>query len=295
MIELCNCKINLGLYITARRPDGYHEIVTVMLPVAWGDIVEITSASPCPAIPSRGLIATTGYPVNCPPEKNLVMKAYRAIAQEVELPPLVLHLHKNVPDGAGLGGGSSDAAHTLLAINKECNLGLSVEKLQELAARIGADCPFFITSEPALCTGIGTTLQSLVCRAGDAPVSILLKVRYSLLIVKPPCSVSTKEAYAGVTPRPMDFDLVEAIRQPIETWKDRIHNQFEKSVFPLLPVLPEIKQKMYDMGAVYASMSGSGSAMYAIFHGEVPPLPAEWLANGWHHYIGEFDPAPIER
>ncbi len=285
MIQLCNCKINLGLYITARRPDGYHEIVTVMLPVAWGDIVEVT-----PFTIRHSPLTTTGYPVNCPTENNLVMKAYRALAEEVDLPPLAIHLHKNVPDGAGLGGGSSDAAHTLLAINRECQLGLSTERLQAVASKIGADCPFFITSQPALCTGTGTTLLPLgeTCLGGDAP-------RYSILIVKPPCAVSTKEAYAGVTPKPIDFDLVEAIRQPLDTWKERIHNQFEDTVFPLLPLLPQIKRKMYQLGAVYASMSGSGSAMYAIFPGEVPALPAQWLASGWYHHIGHFCPAAIER
>ncbi|MCC8036962.1 MAG: 4-(cytidine 5'-diphospho)-2-C-methyl-D-erythritol kinase [Bacteroidales bacterium] len=289
MIQLCNCKINLGLYITARRPDGYHEIATVMLPVAWGDIIEVTPLSDqsaveveCPAGHRGVALTTSGYPVNCSPEKNLVMKAYRALAEEVELPPLSLHLHKDVPDGAGLGGGSSDAAHTLLAINRQCDLHLSVEQLQAIASRIGADCPFFITSQPALCTGIGTTITA-VKSPGYRPATPL-----SLLILKPPCSVSTKEAYAGVTPTPINLDLVDAIRQPIDTWPKRIHNQFEDSVFPLLPILPQIKSQMYRMGALYASMSGSGSAMYAIFPGDVPPLPVQWLAQGWHHYIGHF-------
>ncbi len=251
MIRIANCKINLGLDIVRRRPDGYHDIRTVMLPIDWSDVVEV--------VPGAGQLVCSGRLVDCPPEKNLVMKAVRALADRVgELPALDIFLHKVVPDGAGLGGGSSDAANTLLAVNDLCNLGLNVAEVAEVAATVGADCPLFVYNRSMLATGTGTTLT---------PVDLNLD-GYILLVVKPPVSVPTKEAYSLVRPQEPEEAIEDIIRLPVEEWQGRLKNDFEPSVFARYPVVQEIKQTMVDKGAAYASMSGSGSAVYGLFTGD---------------------------
>lgn len=267
MIRFCNSKINIGLDIVARRPDGYHEIVTAMMPIGWGDILEIV-----PSADGQTRLTVTGRRVDCPVEKNLVMRAYRALAAEVELPPVDIYLRKIVPDGAGLGGGSSDAAHTLLLLNDLFKLGLPLTRLAEIAAGLGADCPFFIYNTPMLATGIGVDLE---------PVEIPDFARLSVVVVKPPVSVPTAAAYKGVTPcRPL-HNLAESLRLSVDSWSGIIKNDFEPSVFGAYQQIAEVKAEMLAAGAVYASMSGSGSAVYGLFESAKMSLPERWTQPGW--------------
>lgn len=250
MILFPNAKINLGLDILFKREDGYHEVVTAMIPVGWHDILEI--------VPARGTettLTTSGRPVNCPTEKNLVMKAYRAMAEIVNLPAVDIYLRKIIPDGAGLGGGSADAAFMLRGLNELFALGFSDDRLAEIASSIGADCPFFIYNRPMLATGTGTALS---------PIDINLD-GLTAVIVKPAEGVTTATAYSRVTPSIPDKALPETVCLPVTEWRGRLKNDFEPSVFPLLPQVAAIKKHLDEMGAVYSSMSGSGSAVYGLF------------------------------
>lgn len=253
MVVFPNAKINLGLNILSRRPDGYHEIESLMLPISWSDILEI--------VPAKGTgttLTVTGREVDCPADKNLVMKAYRRMAQEVTLPAVDIYLHKIVPDGAGLGGGSSDAAFTLLALNEMFSLGFTKEQLADMAADLGADCPFFIYNRPMLASGTGTTLRD----AQNLPAS---NRKLMIAVVKPNEYVSTKEAYSGVEPRRPEVGLSEALAA---SDLRNIRNQFEETVLPAHPQIGAAKERLTDLGAIYASMSGSGSAVYGFFDAE---------------------------
>ena len=193
--------------------------------------------------------------IDCPEEKNLVIKAYRLLEKQFTLPAVNIHLHKIIPFGAGLGGGSSDAAFTLVGLNSMFNLGLSEEALEGYAAELGSDCAFFIKNKPAYAHGRGEILE---------PIDLNLD-QYEILVEKPDVSVSTKEAYSGITPTPAPFDLRTINSLSIEEWKDKIVNDFEKSILTAHPEIAEYKDMMYKKGAIYASMSGSGSAVFGIF------------------------------
>lgn len=250
MISFPNAKINLGLNIVSKRPDGYHNLETVFYPIPLTDILEIV-----PSADGEPHLHCYGRPVDCPAEKNLVMRAYRLLQQEFHLPGVDIHLYKHIPDGAGLGGGSSDAAHTLTMLNEMFELELSQQRLATVAARLGADCPFFIYNRPMLAHGIGDELQSIdLSLAG-----------HTLLLVKPAVSVSTAEAYARVTPTPPATPVEEITSWPIEMWDGQLVNDFEPSVFALHPELWAIKLLLLEAGAEYAAMSGSGSAIFGIF------------------------------
>lgn len=250
MLAFAPCKINIGLDIVAKRPDGYHDIVTAMVPVPWCDIVEAVPAG------SRSTLTVLGRKVDCPEEKNLVMRALRAMQQRYAIPDVNLTLQKIVPDGAGLGGGSSDASTTLLILNDMFGLDRPKEELAEVAATLGADCPFFIYQRPMLCTGTGTVMR---------PIHIDLS-GLTLLIAKPQgVSVSTKEAYAGVRPAPPAEPLSELLSLPVGQWQGRVKNDFERSIFPLAPQCAALKRQMLASGAVYASMTGSGAAVFGLF------------------------------
>ena len=255
MVVFPNAKINLGLNIVGRRPDGYHNLDMVMMPVGWCDILEIV-----PAKGAETTLTTSGRPVNCPPEKNLVYKAWLYLNEYVgeTLPPVDIYLRKIIPDGAGLGGGSSDAAFTLVALNKLFALDLSDAQLCEIAARLGADCPFFIYNRPMLCRETGTTMT---------PVEVNMDGIAAILIAKPEAvSVSTAEAYSGVKPSvPAETTGQIVSVLPPSQWHGRLINGFEQHIFLLKPEIAEIKQTLIDAGAVYASMSGSGSAVYGLF------------------------------
>lgn len=250
MILFPNAKINIGLNITSRRSDGYHEIESIMYPIGWHDILEIV-----PAKGDETTLTISGRQVNCPMEKNLVIKAYNAISRLVDIPPVDIFLRKIIPDGAGLGGGSADAAFTLKGLNELFSLDLSDDTLSEIASTIGADCPFFIYNRPTFASGIGTTFS---------PTELDLKGHY-ILLIKPNVSVPTAVAYAGVTPCPPKYKLKGLSSLPIEQWQDIVVNDFERSIFPAHPQIGEVKDFILEMGAEYASMSGSGSAVYGLF------------------------------
>ena len=252
MILFPHCKINLGLDITGKLPSGFHTLETVMVHTDWEDLLELTPAE-------ETSLVCTGRKVDCPPEKNLVMKAFRLMEAETGgLPPTRIHLHKNIPDGAGLGGGSADAAYTLLGLNELYNLGFPREKLAGMAAMLGSDCPFFIYNEPMLCTGTGTDLTPY-----ELPEGLLAD--HTLVIIKPPFGVSTKEAYSGVKPYAGNRKpLAERLRMPLDRWQHSVGNDFERPVIAAHPRIGEIKARLMALGALYVQMSGSGSAVFAI-------------------------------
>lgn len=257
MLLLPNCKINIGLNIVSKRSDGYHNLGTVFFPIPLRDNLEFKEIEN-EDVPYR--LVSGGVPIEGKPEDNLIVKVYLDMKAEFNLPALELSLYKNIPMGAGLGGGSSDAAAMMKGLNEAYNLQLSAEDMEKRLAKFGADCPFFVRNKPAYATGIGDELTNC---------NVSLKDKF-IVLVKPDVFVSTKEAYAHVTPKLPAIPLAEAIKLPIETWKEQIVNDFEQSVFPFHPELPAIKQTLYDMGAVYASMSGSGSTMYGIFNRPTP-------------------------
>lgn len=251
MITFPNAKINLGLNIVERRADGYHNLETVFYPIALTDVLEIV-----PAADGTTSLQCYGRPVDCPVEKNLVMRACRLMQHHYDCVPAVeMHLYKHIPDGAGLGGGSSDAAHVLTMLNQMFKVGADDATLAALAASLGADCPFFVYNRPMLATGIGDVLT---------PVELDLK-GMTLMLVKPPVSVSTKTAYARVVPRPSVSDLRSDVKRPLLQWDGVVKNDFEVSVFAEYPQLGHIKLQLQRGGAHYAAMSGSGSAMFGIF------------------------------
>jgi 4-diphosphocytidyl-2-C-methyl-D-erythritol kinase len=248
MICFPNAKINLGLNVVSKRPDGYHNIETIFYPIPVQDALEVVSAK-------ADSFSQTGIPVDTPAANNLVVKAMNLLKAHYPLPPLEVHLLKAIPFGAGLGGGSSDAAFMLKLLNDFLQLAIPVERLEEMASALGADCPFFIRNTPVFATGTGNQF---------APVSLSLK-GYSLCLVKPDIAVSTPDAYAMVTPRPPAKSLKEIIQTPVSEWKHTMINDFEESVFTKYPQIKQIKEELYEAGAVYASMSGSGSSVFGLF------------------------------
>ena len=251
MIIAANCKINIGLDITARRPDGFHEIATLMYPVrGLADTLEIV-----PVAGDKAIFETSGLAIDCDPAQNLCLRAYRLMRDEFGVGAVRIHLHKKVPFGAGLGGGSSDAAAVIRGVAELFDLGLEESRMECLAARLGSDVPFFVRNVPALATGRGEILT---------PYAVDLS-GYRLVIVKPPFGVGTAEAYRGVVPHTPARPLIERLQSPLATWRTEIVNAFEPTVFAAHPRLETIKQTLYDQGAVYAAMSGSGSAVYGIF------------------------------
>lgn len=256
MVVFPNAKINIGLDVLNRRPDGYHDISTVMLPVPWCDVLEVV-----PANGDNDTLTVTGRKVDCPPEKNLVMKAVKVMRCSSEFPGVNIFLHKAIPDGAGLGGGSSDAAFTLMALNNLFSLGHTDSKLADMASEIGADCPFFIYNKPMLCEGTGTTLS---------PIDIRIPQDVMIAVVKPPVAVSTKEAYEGVKPGHPATPLHALLSTlPVNKWQGVVKNDFEASIFPRYPEIKIIKDYMVNAGAFYASMSGSGSSVFGLFAGDI--------------------------
>ena len=261
MVVFPNAKINIGLFVTRRREDGYHDIETVFYPLGLSDVLEIT---PADGPGGQCDFVSTGLPVDCDPADNLVVKAYCLLADERPMPAVHAHLHKVIPHGAGLGGGSSDAAFMLRGLNRLFCLGLTSEQLEERAARLGSDCAFFVRDEAVFAHGRGELMEPL-------PLSL---EGYRLGLVKPDRGVSTAEAYRGIRPAPAAMDLRDLCRLPVEQWRERVRNDFEATVMPLLPEIGEVKRRLYAMGAVFAAMTGSGSAVFGLFRGEVPDLAA---------------------
>lgn len=265
MIRFVNAKVNIGLNVVERRPDGYHNIQTLFYPVG---LYAGTPNNPDPfcdileAKPKRGgeqPVTFSGRRIDCPPGKNLVEKAYAMFCDAVPQGcGLSLHLDKHLPDGAGLGGGSADASFTLMMLNEICDSPLSEEELSIMSSKLGADCPFFIMNRPCYAEGTGDILT---------PSSVDLSGLW-MAIVKPDCSIPTREAFAGITPHQPSEPLLDLLSLPIERWMGRIINDFEASVFPNHPELPRLKESLIRSGAIYASMSGSGSAIFGIYDNE---------------------------
>lgn len=252
-----NAKINLGLNVVEKRPDGYHTIETVFYPIGLSDVLDVELSESC----TDYSFSSYGIQLDGDPEDNLIVKAYHLLRSGYQFPPIDISIVKQIPFGAGLGGGSSDAAFMLKALNQLFNLKITPNRLEKLAAKLGADCPVFIKNKPVFATGIGNVFT---------PIKFSLKGKF-LLLVKPDIHVSTVQAYSKVIPEKPKFSLIESIQQPIADWKDLIKNDFEQSVFSQFPAIEKIKNDLYNMGAVYASMSGSGSSVYGIFE----TIPAE--------------------
>ncbi|MDD3740814.1 MAG: 4-(cytidine 5'-diphospho)-2-C-methyl-D-erythritol kinase [Bacteroidales bacterium] len=248
MICFPNIKINIGLDIISKREDGYHNIETIFYPVGYNDILEI--------LPSEKFeLINKGIKVDCAIEKNLCYKAYKIMEENFNIPPIKIILYKNVPFGTGLGSGSSDAAHTLMLINNVFKLNLSEEKLLEYASQIGADCAFFIKNRPVIASGIGNIFNEILFDLSGK----------FLVLCFPDIKINTANAYKNCKPRIPEKNLEYLISQPLSQWKNTIKNDFEDTIFKDFPVLMEIKKELYKNGAVYAQMSGSGSAIYGIF------------------------------
>ena len=256
MITFPNAKINLGLNITEKRPDGYHNLETIFYPIPLEDALEA-----CPRKEGLGSysLSQSGLSIEGDAENNLVVKAYKLLDETYHLPPVDIYLHKHIPSGAGLGGGSADAAFMLKLLNRMYRLNLTDDQLEAYAARLGADCAFFVRNQPTYAEGIGNIFS---------PVELSL-AGWQLLLVKPNIFVSTRDAFARIRPRHPERNLRDLINQPVESWKDYMINDFEESVFPQFPAIGDIKTELYRLGAVYASMSGSGSSVYGLFAPDV--------------------------
>lgn len=269
MITFPCAKINLGLNIVSKRPDGYHNLETVFYPIPLTDALEIKymdekfpSESPCD-------LKITGNDVDCNEEDNLVINAYQLLAADFQLPRVHAHLVKRIPTQAGLGGGSSDAAYMIRLLDERFRLNIGIPEMERYAAKLGADCAFFITADPSYAEGIGDVLMPV-----DVPGAGL--GGYYLAVVKPSVAVSTRDAYAAIVPKTPAKCCRDIVRQPIETWKDELVNDFETPIFAMHPELAAIKQSLYDAGAVYAAMSGSGSALFGIFREQPTGLEKEF-------------------
>lgn len=243
-----NAKINIGLNIVKKREDGYHDLETVMYPIPLYDELEIEEDD-------KLSFETEGIKLEDDGKENLVVRAYRLMAERYPIKPVRIHLIKNIPSGAGLGGGSADAAFMLKALIELFSLDINNEELKHIASRLGADCAFFIENRPMMCRGIGDQMS---------PVDVNLE-KCKLLLVKPAIHISTAEAYRGCRPAQWSTTLQDIITSPMEIWKNCLKNDFEQQVFALHTELEVLKKRIYDSGAIYAAMTGSGSALYGIY------------------------------
>ncbi len=259
MIYFSPAKINIGLQILNKRKDGYHNIQSVMHPVGLCDILEINIL---PTADKSFLFSQSGIRFEGDQEDNLCLQAMELFRKETQIPPVQMHLHKQIPVGAGLGGGSSNASTTLLGLNALADNPLSLKQLGELAAILGSDCPFFLDPQSMLMEGRGEILT---------PLFLSMEEIY-LVLLFPEIHVSTQDAYAGVNPAIPPLQLKEIIKEPLSRWEELIENDFEKSVFNRYPKLGSLKQELYSSGATYASLSGSGSSIYGLFNVQ-PSLP----------------------
>lgn len=263
MITFPQAKINLGLQILSKRADGYHEIASCFYPVAYCDILEIIPGS-------ADEFTTTGLPIPGDPSDNLCLRALELLREDHQIPPVNIHLHKVIPMGAGLGGGSSDGANALKLLNDLFQLDLSADDLQEYASRLGSDCPFFITGQPVLASGTGTLL---------APASVSLEGTY-IVIVHPGIHISTQEAYSGVVPN-LAGEPLDTLLNDTSGWRGHLINDFEKGLSTKYPEIASIIKSMYESGAFYAAMTGSGSAVFGLFHSPPPELSFPDAYSAW--------------
>ncbi len=249
MISFPNAKINLGLYVIEKRSDNYHNLVSCFYPVSLQDALEILPAE-------KLTLEIKGLQIDAAIQENLCYKTYQLLSRDFALPPVRIILLKNIPMGAGLGGGSANVAFLIKMLNEYFNLGLNSQQMQVYASRLGSDCAFFIENTPKICFLKGDVFEA---------TSLNLKGR-KIMIVYPRFAISTAEAYKGIKPKPITFDLRNSIENsPLREWKNWLKNQFEEHLFEKYPILSEIKAQLYTQGALYASMTGSGSAVYGIF------------------------------
>jgi 4-diphosphocytidyl-2-C-methyl-D-erythritol kinase len=268
MVVFPPCKINLGLNILSKRTDGFHDIETCFYPVPWTDILEI--------LPSDEFVFNaTGLDIAGNANDNLCVRAYNILRTDFSLGPVRIHLHKLIPSGAGLGGGSSDAAAALTLLNQIFNLNLSKDALRRYASVLGSDCAFFVEPLPMLGSGRGEVLDR---------IELNLEGKF-LVLVKPDAHISTAEAYASVIPGPPPVAIREVLSQDISHWKDHLNNDFEKSVFQKYPAVRSIKETLYGSGARYASMTGSGSAVYGIFDEKIDLRDTFRGVTCWSGYL----------
>jgi 4-diphosphocytidyl-2-C-methyl-D-erythritol kinase len=254
MVTFPNGKINLGLNIVNKRTDGYHDIETIFYPIKLNDAIEVIKKN-------NIHFSVTGLAIDGDQENNLSIKAFHLLKKDFpQLPPIHLHLHKTIPLGAGLGGGSADGAFTLKLLNKKFDLGLSEKQLVEYSLQLGSDCPFFISNKPCFATGRGEMLEQI-----DLDLS-----QFKIVIVHPGVHVSTAWAFSTIKPGAPKKSIKEISKQPIETWKQELKNDFEEPVFNKYPEIKKIKDDLYTAGAIYSSMSGSGSAVYGYFEKDKP-------------------------
>jgi 4-diphosphocytidyl-2-C-methyl-D-erythritol kinase len=259
MITFPNAKINIGLQITDKRPDGFHNIASCFYSINWVDVLEVVSAD-------KLSFGSSGIVIPGDAATNLCLRAYEALKADFDLPPVAIHLLKIIPIGAGLGGGSADAAFMLKLLNSFFELNITPTQLENYARRLGSDCAFFIQNKPQFCFNKGDDFE-------DIAIDLSHK---KIVLVYPNLHISTAEAYANVQPQRPKIDLREALKSPIKDWKEHVTNDFEKGLFQKYAILPQVKQKMYDLGADYASMTGSGSTIYGIFDAECSDLKQEF-------------------
>ena len=266
MVVFPNAKINLGLHITEKRPDGYHNIESVFVPVPIYDALEITQNSG-----DKTKFSSTGIEIPSDGKSNLVERAFSIIHSKYQIPTVDVELLKKIPIGAGLGGGSADAAACILSLNKICDLQLPEKELLNLASQLGADCTFFIKNKTMYAEGIGDDFTHI-----NLDLS-----KYHFVVVYPNIHVSTADAYKHVTPQQPSNNIKEILAEPIETWGNKLKNDFEISVFKQYPKIEKVKKQLYDCGAIYASMSGSGSTVFGIFK-NTPETNFEALGKSWN-------------
>lgn len=267
MIQQPCAKINLGLNVVSKRPDGYHNLETVFYPVGIKDEILIETVPDKISPRYDCSLNIKGINIDGELQQNLIVKAYKLLKQRyTSIPKINVTLTKNIPTQAGMGGGSADCAFTIRMLNDGFNLGMSIKEMQETATELGADCPFFINPTPSFATGIGEILT---------PIDLNLS-QYKIAIVKPPIMISTKEAFANITPKKPTMCCRDIVMQPIETWKEKLVNDFEQGISNSHPEIIKIKNKLYDLGAIYASMTGSGSALFGIFDKNIYNLDKEF-------------------
>ncbi len=257
MVVFPNAKINIGLYITGKREDGYHNLSSCFYPIPWCDILEIVESGSL-------TFHSSGIEIPGNGEVNLCLKAYHLLKKDHDLPPVSVHLHKIIPIGAGLGGGSSDGTFTLKALNEIFQLNLTISQLEEYALSLGSDCPFFIQNQPVIVSGRGEIFKR---------TDLSLKGKF-VVLVNPLIHISTGEAFSGIGVYSKEPELESMLQNPFEKWKDQVKNDFEVSVFGRYPEIGEIKGTFYSKGAIYASMTGSGATVFGVFDNPVD-------VNGW--------------
>ncbi len=264
-----NAKINIGLWISSKREDGFHNIETIFYPVGIKDVCEFVMQEDGR---DSDEFTQTGYDTACSMADNLVMKAVNLIRKKYSIPALKIHLHKAIPPGSGLGGGSSDASFMLRYLNRYFRIGLCNKELTAMAEELGSDCPFFISNIPSHASGRGEKLKKVSARLDG----------YNILLVNPGIHINTGEAYAATKPEKRALPLTNIYDLPLEEWKDKLVNDFEPVIFNKFPLIGEIKKELYRQGALYSSMSGSGSSIYGIFRDKVPVniFPDYWTWKG---------------